>query len=161
MVFSMPEITIAEDEIDRLRGIDYIGVTINFLVHDRKGNILLQKRSKNCRDEQGRWDIGGGAVEFGETLDEAVIREVREEYCTEPIELELNKVFTALREHEGTKTHWVGINYTVLVDPATVSIGEPHKADELGWFGAKTLPEPMHSIFPIAYEIAIAQNILR
>ncbi|MCX6727754.1 MAG: NUDIX domain-containing protein [Candidatus Saccharibacteria bacterium] len=157
----MPEITIAEDEIDKLRGIDYIGVTINFLVHDGKGNILLQKRSKNCRDEQGRWDIGGGAVEFGETLDEAVIREVREEYRTEPIELELNKVFTALREHEGMKTHWVGINYTVLVDPETVSIGEPHKADELGWFGADSLPDPMHSMFHIAHEIALAQNILR
>lgn len=157
----MSDITIAEEHIDKRRGIDYIGVTINFLVHDGNGNILLQKRSKNCRDEQGRWDIGGGAVEFGETFDEAIIREVREEYCTDIIEMKLNKVFTALRKHEGTPTHWIGINYTVLVDPATVSIGEPHKVDELGWFGAKTLPEPMHSMFHIAHEIALAQNILR
>lgn len=157
----MPDISIAEEHIDRLRGFDYIGVTINFIVHDGNGNILLQKRSKNCRDEIGRWDIGGGAVEFGETLDEAVIREIREEYCTEPIKMELNKVFTALRKHEGKQTHWIGINYTVLVDPDTVSIGEPHKADELGWFGLKTLPTPMHSMFPVAHEIALAQNILR
>ena len=65
--------------MDIKRGVDYIGVTVNFIIHDGKGNVLLQKRSQNCRDEQGRWDIGGGALEFGEKLEDAVRREVKED----------------------------------------------------------------------------------
>ncbi len=50
------------------KGIDYIGVTCVFYCHDGKGKLLLHKRSENCRDEKGRWDCGGGAMELGETL---------------------------------------------------------------------------------------------
>lgn len=52
---------VAEEKVDRLRGINHIGVTVCFVIHDGRGNVLLQKRSQRCRDEKGRWDIGGGA----------------------------------------------------------------------------------------------------
>lgn len=61
-------------------GIDYIGITTPFYCNDGKGNFLLHKRSNNCRDEHGTWDMGGGKVELGEILEEAVLREVLEEY---------------------------------------------------------------------------------
>lgn len=35
-------------------GIDYIGVGVVFFCHDGGGNFLMNKRSKNSRDEQGR-----------------------------------------------------------------------------------------------------------
>jgi len=82
---------VASDATDLKRGIDHIGVTVNFFIHDGDGNVLLQKRSKNCRDEQGKWDIGGGAVEFGEELEEAVAREVKEELCATSKKLSLYK----------------------------------------------------------------------
>jgi 8-oxo-dGTP diphosphatase len=43
----------------------------------RAGKVLLIKRGK--APLQGRWVIPGGRVELGETLEDAVIREVREE----------------------------------------------------------------------------------
>jgi 8-oxo-dGTP diphosphatase len=55
-----------------IRGIDYIGITCVFFCHDGKGNILLHKRSEKCKDEQGNWDCGGGALEFGEEFDQGV-----------------------------------------------------------------------------------------
>lgn len=58
---------------DLKRGVDFIGVTVPFVIHDGKKNFLLQKRSKNCRDEQGRWDVGGGSMEFGEEWNQVVI----------------------------------------------------------------------------------------
>ncbi len=41
------------DEQDLKRGVDYIGVTVPFVIPDGKGKVLLQKRSQNCRDGAG------------------------------------------------------------------------------------------------------------
>ncbi len=43
----------------------------------RDGRILLIRRGRG--PAQGQWSVPGGRVEFGETLQEAVIREVAEE----------------------------------------------------------------------------------
>jgi len=127
------------------RGVDYIGVTIAFMCHDGKEKILLHKRSINCRDEHGRWDNGAGALEFGESFEECVIREVKEEYCVDALEMRQIGVYNNLREHQGTKTHWVTVLYAVRVDPMLVKNGEPHKIDQLDWFDLDKLPEPPHS----------------
>jgi ADP-ribose pyrophosphatase YjhB (NUDIX family) len=44
------------------------------IVHDGDGRILLQRRSDN-----GRWGLPGGSVEIGESVREAILREVHEE----------------------------------------------------------------------------------
>ncbi|MDD2785590.1 MAG: NUDIX domain-containing protein [Patescibacteria group bacterium] len=131
---------------DSKRGVDHIGVTCVFFCHDGKGNILLHKRSAACRDEQGRWDCGAGAMEFGETFEEAVTREIREEYCVEPLELTHVTSTNVLRENNGVKTHWVAILYVAKVDPVGIRIGEPEKIDEIGWFKTNELPEPQLSM---------------
>ena len=69
-----------------IKGVDYPGVTVVFLCHDGKGNYLLGKRSKNCRDEQGRWDSGGGGLDLGSSVEETLKREIKEEYCTKVLE---------------------------------------------------------------------------
>ena len=157
----MNKVNVADSSVDMRRGIDYIGVTVNFLVHDGKGNVLLQKRSQNCRDEQGRWDIGGGALEFGERLEDAVRREVKEELCTEPIETKFFKAYEALRDNNGTPTHWMAFVHTVLVDPEQVMIGEPHKIDEIGWFTSKNLPSPLHSQFHNSFDAALESGLIQ
>lgn len=45
------------------------------LVTDEAGRILLQHRA-----DSGNWSLPGGVMEIGETLGEAVVREVREEF---------------------------------------------------------------------------------
>ncbi len=151
----------ADINTDLRRGVDHIGVSASFVVHDGKGNVLLQKRGPNARDEQGRWDVGGGAIEFGESIDEAVRREIMEELCCEPLDIEFLTVYDAHREHDGNKTHWVAIMHAVRVDPKKVKIGEPDKIDELGWFTSETLPEPLHSQFHKSFTIAKNQGIVR
>lgn len=44
------------------KGEDYIGIAVTFLCHDGNGNFLFNKRGANCRDENGRWDHGSGAM---------------------------------------------------------------------------------------------------
>jgi len=131
--------------MDLKRGVDFIGVTVPFVVHDGKGRVLLQKRSKNCRDEHGRWDVGGGSMEFGENWEEAVRREVKEELGAEPLKVEFLHAFNALRDNNGTPTHWVALVHAVEVNPEEVKIIETDKIDEIGWFTMDSLPSPLHT----------------
>lgn len=118
-------------------------VSCVFVCHDGSGRILLARRSAVARDEPGAWDCGAGALEFGETFEQAVTREVREEYATAALEITQLGVRNVLRS--SPPSHWVAIVFAVRVDPATARLGEPHKFDELGWFRPDELPAPLHS----------------
>jgi ADP-ribose pyrophosphatase YjhB (NUDIX family) len=130
-------------------GIDYTGVTAFFFCHDGAGKFLLHKRSQNCRDEQGHWDSGGGKVEFGEDLREAVLRELKEEYgCDGEIEIQLPAVSRS-RVHDGVPTHWICIGFIIKIDPTEAKNNEPTAIDEIGWFKLDEFPEPLHSCVPL------------
>ena len=56
------------------------------------------------------------------------------------------------REKNGKPTHWIALDFKVLVDVAKANNGEPHKFDDIGWFTLKTLPVPLHSQLPAFFE---------
>ncbi len=88
-------------------GEDFVGITTPFYCNDSKGNFLLHKRSKKCRDEHGSWDPGSGKLDFGVSLEENVLKEVSEEYGYRG---EIQERFSAhdiFREQNGIKTYWV------------------------------------------------------
>lgn len=118
--------------------------------HDGNGRYLIAKRSQNCRDEQGRWEPGGGGVKFGESIEDALRREIREEFLTEPEETMFLGFRDVHREQGGQLTHWVHLDFLVRVKPDAVKIGEPHKCDGIEWVTLSELseyPEPLHSQF--------------
>jgi 8-oxo-dGTP pyrophosphatase MutT (NUDIX family) len=51
-----------------------VRASVAAVIFDRRGRILLQQRS-----DGGQWGLPGGGVEIGESVAEAVIREVHEE----------------------------------------------------------------------------------
>lgn len=118
-------------------------VSCVFVCHDGAGQILLARRAAGARDEPGTWDTGAGALEFGETFEAAIAREVREEYSTQPLDITYLGVRNVIRKDP--PSHWVAVVFAVRVDPAAVAIGEPQKFDALSWFTPDNLPEPMHS----------------
>lgn len=142
-------------------GVDYVGISASFIIHDGQGRVLLQKRGPDARDENGKWDVGGGAIDFGESIDETVRREIKEELCTEPIDIQFLTIYDALREISGTTTHWIAIMHTVQVEPDNIRIGEPRKIDEIGWFTSSSLPSPLHSQFWKSYQIALDRGIVK
>jgi len=131
------------------KGEDYTGVAVVYFCHDGKGNFLLNKRSANCRDERGTWDIGGGGVEFGDTIEGTLRREIKEEYCTDVISFEFLGYRDVHRVNDGKKTHWIGLDFKVLVDREKAANGEPHKFDAVEWFRLDKLPSPTHPQFPV------------
>ncbi len=130
------------------KGTECIGVAVVYFCHDGKGNVLLAKRSQNSRDEIGKWDIGGGAVEFSQDVEDVVRKEIQEEYSTDVRALEFLGFRDVHRTHDDVSTHWIALDFKVLVDRAKVKIGEPHKFDDLAWFTLGTLPSPVHSQLP-------------
>jgi len=134
------------------KGIDHIGITVSFICHDGKGNYLMEKRSINCRDEHGTWDFGGGSLEIGEKVEDCLKKELKEELGVEPIDYEFLGFLDLFRNLSGVDTHWIYLQFSVLVDPKEVINGEPHKFEELKWFKLDNLPKPLHSIAPIILE---------
>ncbi|MFQ6229949.1 NUDIX hydrolase [Nocardia sp. NPDC002869] len=66
-----------------------IKVAVSALVQDDQGRILLIRRSDN-----GKYSVPGGGLEAGETVAQAVVREVREETGIEVDVTELVGVFS-------------------------------------------------------------------
>lgn len=134
------------------KGEDNIGVAVIYFCHDGKGNVLFNKRGENCRDEQNTWDIGGGGVEFGDTIEETLRKEIKEEYCTDVLDYEFLGYRDVQRKNNGKKTHWIALDFKVLVDKEKAKNGEPHKFDAVEWFTMESLPLPLFSQLPIFLE---------
>jgi ADP-ribose pyrophosphatase YjhB (NUDIX family) len=79
------------------------------LVHE--GKVLLIRRGKEPL--YGRWVVPGGTVERGETLEAALVREMKEETDLEVKPLELLTVFDRIeRDPSGeVKYHYVILDY--------------------------------------------------
>ena len=80
------------------KGRDYIRVGVGAIVVDR-GRVLLLKRRKE--PEAGCWGIQGGAVEFGEPIEDAVKRELKEELSVEVDLVALLSVTDHILPHAG------------------------------------------------------------
>ncbi|HEY4495978.1 MAG TPA: NUDIX domain-containing protein [Candidatus Paceibacterota bacterium] len=130
------------------KGEDYVGVTVVYFCHDGQGNFVLSKRKNTCRDEHGRWDPGGGGLEFGDAVQDTLAKEIKEEYCTNIIKSEFLGFRDVHRKYDGIKTHWIALDFKVLIDRIKVRNGEPHKFEKVEWFRLENLPKPLHSQFP-------------
>ena len=79
-------------------------------------------------------------------------KEIKEEYCTDVLDYEFLGYRDVLRDHDGRKTHFITLDFKVLVDRKKVQNGEPHKFDAIEWFTLNNLPTPIHSQLPIFLE---------
>jgi ADP-ribose pyrophosphatase len=101
------------------------------IIHD--SDILLVKRRNP--PNAGKWSVPGGLVELGETAEEAIRREVREELG---IEVEVGRVFTVvssieLDASEKVRYHFVIVDY--VANPFEGRIRLNDESSDYGWFG--------------------------
>jgi 8-oxo-dGTP diphosphatase len=131
------------------RGIDYIGIGVGALIVDRDGRLFLSRRGPKSKNERGLWEFPGGSVEFGETLAQALQREMREEYGIEVMVGELLDVVDHILPDEGQ--HWVSPTFLCTIAAGEPVIREPEKCSEIGWF----VPEDV----PAALTVITRQNL--
>lgn len=112
------------------------------IVND-KGQILLQSRSD--RDE---WGLPGGCQELGETFEEVVIREVKEETNLDVREedLKLIKIVSGMSRRSSYPNGDVVINNTVLylVDKYSGSLRWNSESKDMKFFDLDKLPSNQH-----------------
>lgn len=93
--------------------------------------ILLEKRKNS--PGKGKWSVPGGLIDLGETAEQAVIREVKEETELEVFKPRLVDVvsYISLDEKGSVIYHYIIIDYLV-----TLKGGKPKAAsdaDDLKW----------------------------
>ncbi len=120
-------------------GIDYIGVGAGAVILNEAGEIFLAKRGSGARNERHKWEFPGGRVEFGERLEDALVREIREEYDFAIVVDGLLDVVNHIIPDE--KQHWVSPTYLCRYTGGLPKIQEPHKCEEIGWFAPGRIPE--------------------
>ena len=100
--------------------------------------ILLTQRGKDPL--KGWWSLPGGALETGETLKDAVCREVLEETGLEVEAGEVFEVFERItRDATGlVEYHFVLVDYICRVTGGTLMPGDD--ADAVEWVSRKNLP---------------------
>lgn len=98
------------------------------VVHENK--VLLVRRG--TEPLKGQWSIPGGLIDVGETLREAVIREVREEtgLAVGPIEL-VELLDRIHREDDRVRYHYVIADYLCRVEGGTLAAASD--ADAVRW----------------------------
>ena len=88
------------------------------VVHDNR--VLLVKRGHE--PALGQWSIPGGLIDVGETLREAVSREVREETGLEVEPIELIELLDRIHRHDGrVRYHYVIADYLCRVAGGTLA----------------------------------------
>jgi 8-oxo-dGTP diphosphatase len=127
-----------------IRGIDYIGVGVGAIIINDQGKLFMARRGLKAKNERGLWEFPGGSVEYGETLANALGREMREEYG---IEIQVGELLDVVdhilpEEHQ----HWVSPTYLCTIKSGTPVILEGDKCSEIGWFAPDEAPADLTQI---------------
>jgi mutator protein MutT len=95
------------------------------------GKILLEKRKNE--PGRGKWSIPGGLVELGESLEQTVIREVKEETGLDVADPEIIDVVDTISVDENgrIKYHFVIVDYFLKLKGGTLKAADD--AEELRW----------------------------
>lgn len=112
--------------------VDLIPIAVAILVRD--GCVLLGHRHPSRQWYPDCWDLVGGHVERGETPEQAVVRECREELGVDPhkpVAVPMSFDDPTLQMHAFLVTRWDG-------EPANLA---PDEHDDLRWFTPDELPD--------------------
>jgi 8-oxo-dGTP diphosphatase len=126
------------------RGFDYIGVGVGAVIVNEQNQVFLARRGPKSGNERGLWEFPGGAVEFGEKLRDALVREIFEEFGVRIEVGEMLDVSDHILPEESQ--HWVSPTFICHILAGAPAIREPEKCSEIGWFDIGSIPPELTKI---------------
>ncbi len=113
-------------------------VTVDILIFRKKENkwelLLIQRKHEPFA---GKWALPGGFMDMDETLEEAAVRELKEETGLQGIPLEQLKAYSALNRDPRHRT--VSVAFTgIMTNGQLLKAGDD--AREAAWFPVDNLP---------------------
>ena len=112
-----------------------VGVGVIILNSDNKILLGLRRGSHGANT----WGLPGGHVDFGETLEEAAVREVNEETNLKLENLKLVSIADDIMLHEGK--HYISVGFVSKKYSGTLTIKEKEKCLQWKWFAPDALPD--------------------
>lgn len=111
-------------------------IAVAVIIRDASDRVLLLKRGIRARTQHGKWENAGGAVEPGESGEQAAIREVKEELGVH-VQLE-GVALDYVPDTKNTEVVWRTVVFygTVTGNPRVM---EPGVCDEVRWFNRAEL----------------------
>lgn len=99
--------------------------TVHVLVFNSDGELFLQKRAMNKDIQPGKWDTSvGGHLDLGETLQQAVYREMKEELDVEaPVKHIYDYWMHSEVETEYVNTYICVYDGVINIDPGEIDDG--------------------------------------
>jgi 8-oxo-dGTP diphosphatase len=108
-----------------------IKLIVHGIVRNDQEKILILRRSKENDVLPLKWDIPGGKVEDGESLTDALNREIREE---SGVEINASNVFYLTENVESsTNKHFIKLVFIVSADKNDEIKLNPEEHDEYKW----------------------------
>lgn len=102
--------------------------TVGALVANPSGQVLIVKTTK----WKGSWGVPGGKVEWGETLEAALVREFREEVGLDLTQVRFGLLQEAVLDTQFVKeAHFILVNYYAFSARETVTPNE--EIEEWAW----------------------------
>lgn len=104
---------------------------------DERERVLLALRT--VAPEAGCWSILSGKVDFLETVQDCAVREAYEEAG---VRVAIERLL-CITDHmlPAENQHWVSPSYLARIVEGEAYNREPHKSEDLRWFGLDELPE--------------------
>ena len=109
------------------------------IIGDGKGNILLQ-----LRKDDNTWSIHGGSIELDERVEDAMIREVKEEIGLSVLEYKLLNIYSGPEHHaiypNGDEVSCIDIIFYCHKFEGEIDLQEDEVLD-VQWFSKDKLPK--------------------
>lgn len=106
-------------------------LTVKAVIVREEREVLLLKRTKDVKNPN-KWDLPGGHLEKGETLEESIKREILEETGLEVEVGEILKTTEFSKDSKHFKDEKRGLRYLAYYEEGEVEISEEHQ--DFGWF---------------------------
>ncbi len=119
----------------------YPKIGIGVMVLNKNKELLLGLRQGS--HGSGEWSFPGGHLEFGETILETAIREVKEETNLDISDLELISVADEMRYIKTDGKHYLNIGVKANTVSGILELMEPDKCLEWTYFSLNNLPSPL------------------